>query len=52
MVIFSEQLIDFPLKFDILLIFEIELTDKALILLESKGVLSLEIFGLGEFEFG
>lgn len=47
LVIFSEQLIDFPLKFDVLLIFEIELTNKVLILFKSHGVFSLEILSFG-----
>jgi hypothetical protein len=46
LVIFPQQFIDFPLKLDILLIFEVELAHQVLVLLESYVVLSLEILSL------
>ena len=46
LVIFPEQFIDFPLKLDILLIFDVELAHQVLVLLESYVVLSLEILSL------
>jgi hypothetical protein len=46
LVIFPEQLVNFSLKFDILLIFEVQLAYQVLVLLKSYVVLSLEILSL------
>jgi hypothetical protein len=46
LVIFPEQLVNFSLKFDILLIFEVQLAYQVLVLLKSYDVLSLEILSL------